>query len=121
MREIKFRAIHKLTHKKWDEEDLYFHNGQWFENFRALEDYRPLNLEQCRVVQYAGLKDIFGTEVFEGDIVTDLLGDKYEVRFNEFCAFQLYKNDDYFMAIYPGIKLNVIGNIYENPELLEVD
>ena len=144
MREIKFRAIHKLTLKKWDEENLYFHDGSWYEDFRALEDGRPLNLEQCAVMQYTGLKDKIGTEIYEGDIfalevpyVCFETGDTvYEKEYIpvtfEDGKYVLYeqgiRNHDLCdvltgWRIREGYKCNgeVIGNIYEHKHLLEVE
>lgn len=119
MREIKFRAIHKLTLKKWNEEDLYFHDGNWYEDFRALEDGRPLNLEQCEVMQYTGLKDENGTEIYEGDIVRHAADEGvYKVIFEDggFYVKNLFEYDFQTINEYP---LEVIGNIYENAELLK--
>ena len=66
--------------------------------------------------QYTGLKDKNGTKIFEGDILINDLGDKFLV--------ELGFNDEHF---YPVSKLKlpykdcriIIGNIYDNPELLE--
>ena len=130
MREIKFRAIHKLTKKKWTNEELVFHNGAWYEDWRAFEDGTPLNMTQCAVMQYTGLKDKYGVEIYEGDIVLNLehnqetkgvvvfvrggfrvalniKGFKFNLPFNSF------EENEY--------SLQVLGNIYENPELLECE
>lgn len=82
------------------------------------------------VGQYTGLKDKNGTKIFEGDIVqwTDELntykssveycGDKYN-----YPAFDLVKHDyecNGLQFIREDCCIEVIGNIYDNPELPEV-
>jgi uncharacterized phage protein (TIGR01671 family) len=96
---------------------LYFDGGSIGEQYC---DY-PL-------MQYTGLKDKNGVEVFLGDVVTvycgvtdesNLIG---EVVFEEYCYCICIKFDD---KSYPcrmridSYPLEVIGNIYENPELLD--
>ncbi|MEY2386327.1 YopX family protein [Lactococcus lactis] len=79
-------------------------------------------LDKFILMQSTGLKDKNGIEIYEGDVVKDNLSEKYIVKYNRgFCAYFIYSfdNQEEFMAIYPNIILEVIGNIYENPELLE--
>lgn len=74
------------------------------------------------VGQYTGLKDKNGTKIFEGDIVL-LKGDEepYQVAFDESC-FQVYGNSIcYVMDNFYDHDIEVIGNINDNPELLEGD
>lgn len=132
MREIKFRVIDKNTKKRWSEEDLIFHDGIWYEDWRAFEDGIPLNMENCVVMQYTGLKDKNGTEIYEGDILTDH-GEEYllyeshlYVEYSkERGSFDFVDKFDYFgITRYTAFEISyehfeVIGNIYENPELLE--
>ena len=56
-------------------------------------------------------------------IVTDVLTDKFTINFDEkYLSFLLTNiKTKESMVFYPNIKLEIIGNIYENPELFEVE
>lgn len=73
-----------------------------------------------------GLKDIYGNEVFEGDIVKIDYGDELLIGTMEFhdfawCIKSKYKNKNLYYPIFcEDIDLiEILGNIYENPELLK--
>lgn len=73
-----------------------------------------IKIEQC-----TGLKDKNGKLIFEGDIVV-FYGMVYEVVWdNEFSRFSMKRNEFHSFNI-DVYKCEVIGNIHENPELLEV-
>lgn len=67
------------------------------------------------LMQYTGLKDIKGKEIYEGDLVKSLLyndGEINKVIWEDALSiypFQYYMQSEDF---------EIIGNIYENPELL---
>lgn len=124
MREIKFRA--------WNgkEMDMHAHNRAWFGPLSSKGDER-----EGIVMQYTGLKDKNGVEIYEGDIVEDVSAVKkqaYEIAFgtHETCHGDYYsstahgfymKRDGAFipehsLPYYEDIE--VIGNIYENEDLL---
>lgn len=84
--------------------------------------------EEKNLMQYVGLKDKNGKEIFEGDIITYMgwgIPTKSKIVFNEAIAsFQhSYPNMDSHWVTdtlynHESKKYEVIGNIYENPELL---
>ncbi|UED77968.1 YopX family protein [Brevibacillus sp. DP1.3A] len=82
-------------------------------------------MDEVELLQYTGLRDKNGKEIYEGDVihVPDHDWNGY-VMFTGDCQYALkgktvLGNDGYllFTQIYLN-KCEVIGNIYENPELL---
>ena len=104
-------------------QEVYFVNG--LPDDRDLESF---SFEDVILMQSTGLKDKNGKEIFEGDIV-DYKGRKAVVKWHGSYASFIYRFvddlqervsdwDPLFLAYY---HFEVIGNIYENPELLEVE
>jgi len=132
-REILFRA------KRID-------NGEWVEGYYAVvgkrhviikaqaEDYYTVenNLKKSHgnevievdpetVCQYTGLTDRNGRKIFEGDIIDDI---DYGIMKCIFLhgSFVWYKEDGFRIECMRYVpKIEVIGNIFDNPELIEVD
>lgn len=127
MREIKFRA--------WDKEremmimEPYFFGldaEQDFKGYYYLED--ALSHENgesypCDIMQYTGLKDKNGKEIFEGDVVEWETPSQYPQRdtvvFGDGMFMLKEDEESVFNYIYCKYNIEVIGNIHENPELLE--
>ena len=110
MREIKFRAWDKLKKRMTDWEGILSAQnvGMIFEMKRVI------------LQQFTGFQDKNGKEIFEGDIFKDggivFWNEKtlaFEFKYENDICFTLEDNfsDD----------SEIIGNIYENPELLKHD
>jgi uncharacterized phage protein (TIGR01671 family) len=111
MREIKFRA--------WDKALKFMHSGNQFISMYLDKD-GCLNSPELEFLQYTGLKDKNGKEIFEGDIINDC-SRGWTVKTSDNGAWLLdYANGSGEKYLYPINKhIEVIGNIYENPELLK--
>lgn len=109
MREIKFRLWDDKL-KKFDYDFRITSKGKEIKYIQ----YQGDNYYDCELMQYTGLKDKNGKEIYEGDIV---------IRYYDYNSMSVVKWDDALTISMPyydsGDDYEVIGNIYENPELLE--
>ena len=75
--------------------------------------------KECIPLRWTGLKDKNGKEIYEGDMLKQPFGIIFEVIF-ENCAFKGAYKETRQMLNDLGM-IEIIGNIHENPELLEAD
>ena len=120
MREIKFRAWDKQQ-KRWDKDSVMItsEGGVWnCEGYS--ESWGPDDDGVYIIVQYTGLRDKNGKEIYEGDILS-FDHDSAEGMWNQGTA--RYSNGAFRIHAYVLCEisnyLKVIGNIYENPELIK--
>lgn len=105
-------------HKDWITLGASANGGQF-----ALHNKYAVKAET--VGQFTGLTDKNGQKIFEGDVLDCKSGlyERCKVIFNEFCsAFQLMCADgfsDFFLCSINHKEMEIIGNIHDNPELLE--
>ena len=126
MRKIKFRA--------WDKKENKWLLGYEMPNLggfsmfgeimmmgeyaNLLSSYFPDRLEDIELMQYTGLKDKNGKEIYEGDILKHLDGRLSVVEYDapHFILRHHPEGGSDFIAVKNHFE--IIGNIYENPELL---
>lgn len=114
MREIKFRAWNDLLKSMYNVSELYVDSDG---KLKELGRFKTI------LMQFTGLKDLEGNEIYEGDIYHQ--GDSrilYEVVFSDdhsgFVGKQLGSGSLAGLKHFQSA-IAIIGNLYENPELLE--
>ena len=123
MREIKFRAWDKKENKMQQVVQILY--GHEASNYPLSVDFfrsvKSRLIKDIELMQYTGLKDKNGKEIYEGDIVkSDWIEDKQRIT-----ASKVIFNAGRFTCLglnydlYRMPELEVIGNIYENKELLK--
>ena len=71
------------------------------------------------IQQFTGLLDKNGKEIYEGDITQDVdTGKTFEIMYQGHMFMRYERKPMYMFYTLDGDCLEVIGNIYENPELI---
>lgn len=123
-REIKFAFWHKQKKEMWSAQSI-----DW-DAREVCNGGDIASLNDGVLLQYTGLKDKNGKEIYEGDILKHIptFEANYFVK-NLTGGFYLCPNNkdygEYFASLFAGYdhknqcnSIEIIGNIYENPELL---
>ena len=114
MRTIKFRGK-RLDNQGW----AYGYYAMWQNDstiFPSSSIGKPYKVDKSTVGQFTGLYDKNGKEIYEGDIMCwpDYEGKKFQTRW----VVEWNDKRSGWSDWSPKEKAEVIGNIYENPELL---
>lgn len=127
MREIKFRAFVEDS-KTMQKVLMIWLNGQNYGLQFTDGDTTTLSTtaakEGVKLMQYTGLKDKNDKEIYEGDIVKYLLPHPEPENYEEYTEEVNYVDGCFCVEGYTPLyattdwNVEVIGNIYENPELL---
>jgi|TARA_R110000824_G_scaffold20119_1_gene76406 uncharacterized phage protein (TIGR01671 family) len=135
MREIKFR-VWTINNAWYSEKNVMYYEPSTIDSVHLIHN---LNDEFSRqkedgfvLMQYTGLKDKNGKEIYEGDVVKGIsfynknnknpystqlvewkdVDENSEGKNNAYSGFNFWINNP--------IELEIIGNIYENPELISI-
>ena len=120
-REIKFRAWLENGKKMVEVENITFHNKKISYSYQEdlCGDFYSEKADNFILMQYTGLKDTKDVEIYEGDIVK-YYDKTYEIKWM-FSGFYLHDPKGGFIELAECDECcEVVGNIYENPLLLEV-
>ncbi len=137
MREIKFRGI------PTDNNTSYFEDEEFVYGYLVISDYKyyilldlldnikrddyavyMVEVKPETIGQYTGLHDKNGKEIYEGDILQIDIDRAWIIWNEKYCYFQLVPIGDYYFdsdvigQTLEYTETEIIGNIYENKELL---
>ena len=128
MREPEYRGKREGTNT-WIFGGIYLYRGKWY--IRREEDNFGMSIEPGTRGEYTGLRDRNGVKIFEGDVVDyiylDLKSRAYVGWCQPLAMFGLTENmtdPKTYTKLFnshkgSGKSIKVIGNIHDNPELLE--
>ena len=125
MREIKFRAWDKKRGKmRWGDDNLQIalNGDKWWQYGYETNRIETEHQDDFILMQYTGLHDKNGKEIYEGDIIIGFCTGNYPAIVE--CdapdgGYNIRELDGQYIDIDSNTSVKVIGNIYENPELLK--
>ena len=131
----RFRAWHNELGRMMSISDMWFNVDSLGEiglNDAVMNDYITVSPDEIELMQSTGLKDKNNKEIFEGDIITNGKDVMCMKRHNTLGFYVEQKGEVQLVADGMDLEefeedakeiadsIEILGNIYENPELLEV-
>ena len=137
MRDIKFRAYNMVTKNMWWFNlmwgNMHAAGSGWIGMLETPDGDRrspngsdnrtAVDRDDCDIMQFTGLLDKNGKEIYEGDIVRSILPGSPELVKDFVIEWEVDKTSGTvgFTVLLREEDREVIGNIYENPELLDIN
>ncbi len=98
---------------------------QFCHGYPTLDIWNEKQQERFILLQFTGLLDKNGVEIYENDIIKVNADEKFigtVLYRQEVCAFEIvrtdFRNPIFYSLSTPMYNFEIIGNIYENPELI---
>lgn len=122
-----------MKYKFWDKENKEFLEDDWETEYAVLasgtvieiynngfgDGYSVRNLDNIEVLQFTGLKDSEGYEIYEDDIVWNEYDEEYQVVIFDEGEYKLI-GESHIQNLFNNLDyIDVRGNIYENFELVK--
>lgn len=126
-RQIKIRAWHHGLSRMFSADEMSADQLAMLPNGFFINAHSNINLskifdhDEMQPLQFTGLKDASGIEIYEGDILEERKGSYFSVVWDtKWAKFKLQHPP---MTIqYPewnrGMAMTIVGNIYENPDII---
>ncbi len=139
MREILFKGkdwigdwhIGSIVHKVCENNTVtnYYANSGMCNHIIEVGDYYIIDengegfwVLPATIGQFIGLTDKNGVKIFEGDVVNynnGLVSEIFKVVYNEKYARFTFTRPNTVFAVFNTEKCEVVGNVHDNPELME--
>lgn len=125
---LRFRAWDKVNKKMYKVICLNCHRQEEIivSGLYGTKYIKNIPWDNCDILQCTGLTDKNGKLIYEGDIVKDTMykdgticDETYLKVVRDTCIFRFEPDMVFTDLFYHHHKVEVVGNIYENPELME--